>query len=381
MTKIKVLVADDSAFMRKVISDILTSDPNIEVVARARNGMECLEKVKEFQPDVVTLDVEMPILDGLATLERLMAEQPLPVVMLSSLTKEGADATLKALELGAFDFIGKPSGPISLDIHKVGQQLVELVKEAAVAKGRIKQKLTAPLTKTSVKKTQVEPQKKLRQTEKTSEYPSLSDKGSKGLQPMEMSDKTGTKVVFLGTSTGGPRALQTLLTHIPAFFPAPILIVQHMPPGFTKSLAQRLDSMCQITVKEASDGEEIKAGTAYIAPGGYHMEATQPTGGKVIIKLHQEAPRGGHRPSVDVLFESASKLTHTRQWAVILTGMGADGTAGLRQMKEAHHVVGLIEDQSSCVVYGMPRAAIQAGLADHVVPLDHMAETLVRLVT
>lgn len=381
MTKIKVLVADDSAFMRKVISDILTSDPNIEVVARARNGMECLEKVKEFQPDVVTLDVEMPILDGLATLERLMAERPLPVVMLSSLTKEGADATLKALELGAFDFIGKPSGPISLDIHKVGQQLVELVKEAAVAKGRIKHKLTAPLTKASVKKTQAEPQKKLRQTEKSSESSPLSDKGSKGPQSTEMSEKTGTKVVFLGTSTGGPRALQTLLTQIPAFFPAPILIVQHMPPGFTKSLAQRLDSLCQIAVKEASDGEEIKAGTAYIAPGGYHMEAMQSTGGKVIIKLHQEAPRGGHRPSVDVLFESASKLTHTRQWAVILTGMGADGTAGLRQMKEADHVVGLIEDQSSCVVYGMPRAAIQAGLADHVVPLDHMAETLVRLVT
>ncbi|MGG0793997.1 chemotaxis response regulator protein-glutamate methylesterase [Brevibacillus laterosporus] len=380
MTKIKVLVADDSAFMRKVISDILTSDPNIEVVARARNGMECLEKVRELQPDVVTLDVEMPILDGLATLERLMVEHPLPVVMLSSLTKEGADATLKALELGAFDFIGKPSGPISLDIHKVGKQLVELVKEAAAAKGRLRHKQIAPIVKAPVKKPLTEPKKKLFQTEKTNEQV-LPLKESMGMQHADLTDKSGTKVVFLGTSTGGPRALQTLLTQIPAYFPAPILIVQHMPPGFTKSLAQRLDSMCQITVKEATDGEEVKAGTAYIAPGGYHMEAMQSTGGKIIIKLHQEAPRGGHRPSVDVLFESASKLTHTRQWAVILTGMGADGTAGLRQMKEAHHVVGLIEDQSSCVVFGMPRAAIQAGLADHIVPLDHMAETLVRLVT
>ncbi|PPB08608.1 protein-glutamate methylesterase/protein-glutamine glutaminase [Brevibacillus laterosporus] len=381
MTKIKVIVADDSAFMRKVISDILTNDPTIEVVARARNGMECLEKVKELQPDVVTLDVEMPILDGLATLERLMVEHPLPVVMLSSLTKEGADATLKALELGAFDFIGKPSGPISLDIHKVGTQLVEIVKEAAAAKGRIRHKQIAPMTRAPVKKPLIEPKKKLLQTEKTSEHLPTPTKESMGLQHTELPDKSGTKVVFLGTSTGGPRALQTLLTQIPAFFPAPILIVQHMPPGFTKSLAQRLDSLCQITVKEASDGEEVKAGIAYIAPGGYHMEATQPSGGKIIITLHQEAPRGGHRPSVDVLFESASKLTHTRQWAVILTGMGADGTAGLRQMKESHHVVGLIEDQSSCVVFGMPRAAIQAGLADHIVPLDHMAETLVRLVT
>ncbi|MDN9010260.1 protein-glutamate methylesterase/protein-glutamine glutaminase [Brevibacillus laterosporus] len=380
MTRIKVLVADDSAFMRKVISDILTSDPNIEVVARVRNGMECLEKVRELQPDVVTLDVEMPILDGLATLKRLMAEHPLPVVMLSSLTKEGADATLKALELGAFDFIGKPSGPISLDIHKVGKQLVEIVKEAAAAKGRFRHKQIAPIAKAPVKTSLTEPKRKLFQTEKTNEQV-LPAKESMGVQHAELTDKSGTKVVFLGTSTGGPRALQTLLTQIPAYFPAPILIVQHMPPGFTKSLAQRLDSMCQITVKEATDGEEVKAGTAYIAPGGYHMEAMQPSGGKIIIKLHQEAPRGGHRPSVDVLFESASKLTHTRQWAVILTGMGADGTAGLRQMKEAHHVVGLIEDQSSCVVFGMPRAAIQAGLADHIVPLDHMAETLVRLVT
>ncbi|WP_232697051.1 protein-glutamate methylesterase/protein-glutamine glutaminase [Brevibacillus daliensis] len=380
MTKIRVLVADDSAFMRKVISDILESDSSIEVVSRVRNGEECLNKVKEVSPDVITLDVEMPVMDGLATLERLQEEYPVPVVMLSNVTKEGADATVRALQLGAFDFVNKPSGAISLDIHKVGQNIVEMVKQAAESrKQRNSVKVIEELKSDSI--TPLPSLVKKRTTTRVIRQEVPSTKKLNVEQRIERSDGSLKKLVLLGTSTGGPRALQTLLPDIPVDFPAPILIVQHMPPGFTKSLAQRLDTLCAITVKEAEQGEEILAGTAYIAPGGYHMEVEQQSNGSLYIKLHQAEPKGGHRPSVDVMFMSASQLKRIRQWAVILTGMGADGTEGLQNLKASVQVTGLIEDQSTCVVFGMPRAAIHAGLADYVVPLNKMADTLVRLVT
>jgi two-component system chemotaxis response regulator CheB len=189
-----------------------------------------------------------------------------------------------------------------------------------------------------------------------------------------------TKLVAVGTSTGGPKALQTLLTTIPEHFPAPIVVVQHMPAGFTRSLAQRLDTLCYLRVVEAENGQALESGTVHIAPGGYHMEVADQGGGKLSIYLHQADPRAGHRPSVDVLFESVSKLTNVSKWAIIMTGMGSDGTKGLRQMKEAGPVTSIIEDESSCVVYGMPRSAVLAGLADNVVPLEKIAETLVRLV-
>jgi two-component system chemotaxis response regulator CheB len=363
--KIRVLVVDDSAFMRKVISDILNGDPSIEVIDRAKNGLECIEKVKELQPDVVTLDIEMPVMNGLEALEQLMKEHPLPVVMLSSLTKEGADATIRALDLGAFDFVTKPSGPISLDIHKVADGILEKVKAAAQAKGYHRRIHISPAKKGA--------------------EPAVSKPRQVDAHPLpfkETRSMTGRKVgklVAVGTSTGGPKALQTFLTAIPAGFDAPIVIVQHMPPGFTKSLAQRLDSLCAIRVVEAEEGQPIEPGTAYIAPGGYHLEVCQ-TGDKLKVHLNQAEPRGGHRPSVDVLFESVSRLTNLKKWAIIMTGMGSDGTKGLKTMKDCDQVTSIIEDESSCIVFGMPRAAIQAGLADQVVPLDKIAETLVKLV-
>ncbi|GAA4700896.1 protein-glutamate methylesterase/protein-glutamine glutaminase [Brevibacillus fulvus] len=368
MGKIRVLVVDDSAFMRKVVSDILSADPEIEVIDRARNGLECLEKVSQLQPDVITLDIEMPVMNGLEALERLMQTSPLPIVMLSSLTSEGADATIKALELGAFDFVTKPSGPISLDIHKVAEGLLEKVKAAAQAKEKRKK---SPLR-------QIPPAvSAIRQPLKPTPSPSTP------LAPAKQAPlaKTGGRVVnlvALGTSTGGPKALQTFLTSLPANLPAAIVIVQHMPAGFTRSLAQRLNSLCEIQVVEAEEGQTVQEGTAYIAPGGYHLEILQ-SGGVLRTHLELTEPRAGHRPAVDVLFESVSKVANVKKWAIIMTGMGSDGTKGLKLMKETGEVTSIIEDESTSVVFGMPRSAIQAGLADRVVPLDKIAETLQKL--
>lgn len=360
MGNIRVLVVDDSAFMRKVISDILSQDPFIEVIDRARNGQECLDKAASLKPDVITLDVEMPVMNGLEALEQLMKTVPTPVVMVSSLTREGADATIKALELGAVDFVTKPSGPISLDIHAVAHLMVEKVKAAAQAKRY-------------VKRVAVEEGPTVQTTHPAAVF-------TKGERRSKTGPPATDKLVAIGTSTGGPKALQKVLTDLPATFEPPIVIVQHMPPGFTKSLAQRLDSLCQIRVVEAEDGQLLETGTAYIAPGGYHLEVIQRADGKLYTHLHQAEPRGGHRPSVDVMFESISTIKQVQKWAVIMTGMGSDGTKGLKLMKESGLVTSVIEDESTCVVYGMPRAAVQAGLADHVVPLDQIAKTLIRLV-
>lgn len=377
MSKIRVLVTDDSAFMRKVISDILSEDPDVEVIDRAKNGLECIEKCRKLHPDVVTLDIEMPVMDGLQALEKLMSTNPLPVVMISSLTKEGADATIRALELGAFDFVTKPSGPISLDIHKVADRLIQCVKAAALAKRRKKIGGTGVLPRTLPMKEQAVP--KTVQPAKPA-TPPVPTPAPAAVSTPSVPRRSGpsNKLVVLGTSTGGPKALQKVLTAIPENFPAPIAIVQHMPAGFTKSLAQRLDSLSQIRVTEVQEGEVLQPGTAYIAPGGYHFEVRQGSG-KLYAHLTQEEPRAGHRPSVDVLFESVSRLTNIDKWAIIMTGMGNDGTKGLQLMKQTGAVTSIVEDESTCVVFGMPRAAIQAGVADNVVPLDNIPEVLCKL--
>lgn len=359
MEKIRVLVVDDSAFMRKVISDILESDPQIEVIERARNGLDGIEKVKQLKPDVVTLDIEMPKMDGLEALERLMKEHPVPVVMLSSLTSEGADATIRALELGAVDFVMKPSGSISLDIHNVKESILERVKAAAMARHKYRKPIVQPPAPVQISPP---PQPVVKSRIQ-------SERGAKL-----------SKLVVVGTSTGGPQALQVLLTSLPATFSAPLVIVQHMPARFTKSLAQRLDTLCQIRVVEAEQDQQLEVGTAYIAPGGYHLEIVQRADQNLYTFLHEAEPRSGHRPSVDVLFESVAELSILHKWAVIMTGMGSDGTKGLKRMKELGEVTSVIEDESSCIVFGMPRSAIKAGLADRVVPLDKIADTLVSLV-
>lgn len=349
--KIRVLVADDSAFMRKVLSDIINSDPSLEVVGTARNGEEALQKALTLHPDVITLDVEMPVLDGLSTLEKIMEQHPVPVIMLSASTTAGASATITALERGAVDFLAKPGGPVSLDIGKSQEEIINKIKMAAEVPRH-----------------------------KCQNY--RQDNLCLGLDTLEK-NKFATSVttvntfalIAIGTSTGGPRALHEVLSRIPAGLNAALFIVQHMPPGFTKSLAQRLDSVSSLAVKEAEEGDEVKNGFAYIAPGDYHMEVL-PRQNKLFIHLHQGPNVNGHRPSVDVLMHSVARID-AHKVGVIMTGMGQDGAQGMLALKKAG-AINIGESSTTCVVYGMPKAAKQLGAIDYEVPVHEIAERIVQ---
>lgn len=352
MNKAKVLVVDDSAFMRKLISDFLSENPRLHVVGTARDGQEALQKIEQLKPDVVTLDVEMPVMNGLETLKHIMQKQPLPVVMISSTTKEGAENTILALQYGAVDFIAKPSGAISLDLYKIKDKMIEkvlLASEANLRTVKAKQKMSM-----------------------------LSQKQYRKIEVSERQNVSGKKkIIAIGTSTGGPRALQHVLTKFPATIDAPIFIVQHMPKGFTKSLATRLDSLSSIHVKEAEDGEIVQKGTAYIAPGGKHLYVKR-VGTSLAIHLDEAAPRNGHRPSVDVMLESLSALTNYEKVAVIMTGMGSDGTAGLKQLKASGKTFVIAESAESSVVFGMPKSAIAANVVDEIIHVDDIAEAVMK---
>ncbi|GAA0365208.1 protein-glutamate methylesterase/protein-glutamine glutaminase [Bacillus horti] len=364
MSKIKVLVVDDSAFMRKVISDMIDSDQELEVIGTARNGKDALKKLEALAPDVITLDVEMPELDGLETLKRIQTEFKLPVIMLSSTTTAGAENTLIALEHGAFDFISKPSGPISLDLHKVQDELKEKVKLAYSSHQRNKQKLEQRATKSpTVRKTLVS-----KPVVHTSPIQQSTQRTRMGNQASLSS------IILIGTSTGGPKALHQLLSYLPKLENVAILIVQHMPPGFTKSLANRLDQQTDHTVREGLHGEVVRPGHIYIAPGGYHMILSQQAKNQPItIELNQEPPVNGHRPSVNTLFQSAISIKQDIPLlTVVMTGMGKDGTEGLKSLAEAKTVYTLAEDESTCIVYGMPRAVVEAQLSNEVLPLHEI---------
>ncbi|HAA09090.1 MAG: protein-glutamate methylesterase/protein-glutamine glutaminase [Syntrophomonadaceae bacterium] len=353
MKPIRVLVVDDSAFMRKVISDIINNDPNMTVIGTARDGRDALKKIQELNPDVVTMDVEMPGLDGLAALEELMKISPLPVLMISSLTKRGTEQTVKALQLGAVDFIAKPSGPISLDIDTVKEEIISKIKIAAGTKNKLAnfkyKTVISPVRPVST---------------------------FKELAPGTTLDK----LVLIGTSTGGPKALHEVIPRLPEQINAGILIVQHMPPGFTRSLAERLDSLSQITVKEAEHGEEIIPGCAYIAPGDYHLTVSRPPSGarELKVNLTKEQPRGGHRPAVDTMLESVAQLYWSDMICVIMTGMGNDGSQGVQLIKKRGGKV-IAEHQSSCIVYGMPKAAIATGCVDKIVHLKDISSEVLRM--
>ncbi|MCC3357453.1 protein-glutamate methylesterase/protein-glutamine glutaminase [Bacillus sp. REN16] len=353
MKKINVLIVDDSAFMRKLISNFLQEDSRIHVVGTARNGIDALTKIKELNPDVVTLDIEMPEMNGIETLRRIMNDAPRPVVMLSSTTKEGAENTLLAIQYGAVDFIQKPSGPISIDLHLIRNEIVTKVLNA----GKINVvKLKNPL--------------KIQETftRRNEEYSKIV------LEP----NRNYKKIVCMGTSTGGPRALQQVLPDFPKNYPAPIVIVQHMPAGFTKSLADRLNSLCEITVKEAENGEFLNAGTAYIAPGGHHMRIKK-IGTSLAVNIDEGESRNGHRPSVDVLFESIGEIKGIQKISVIMTGMGTDGSYGLKKLKESGQVVSIAESQETSIVFGMPKSAIETHLIDKVENLENIAGTILSL--
>lgn len=345
MHKIKVLVVDDSLFMRRMITDILQGEADFEVVGTARNGQEALEMTRQLQPDVITLDVEMPVMDGITALDRLMQENPIPVVMVSSLTREGAEVTLRCLELGAIDFVTKPSGSISMDLYKVASQIVEKVRVAARVPTTRLRGLARPITPTRT----------------VSLAPVVSPLSRVGEEVL----------VVVGCSTGGPKALTTLISQLPHDFQVPMLIVQHMPEGFTRSLAERLNRLNAIAVKEAEEGDRIEPGFALLAPGGHHMKL----GAHRTLHLSQDPPVHGVRPAVDVTLLSVAQHYPGKVVVAILTGMGSDGAMGARTLRTKGARV-LVEDESSCVVFGMPRAVIQTGGADRVVPIDQMAHAI-----
>lgn len=342
---IRVLVADDSAFMRKVISDILSKEPDIEVAGTARNGSDAVRKVRTLQPDVITLDVEMPVMNGLEALQEIMGISPTPVVMVSSLTPEGAEVTLKALATGAVDFICKPSGAISVDMERVAGDLIGKVRLAAAA--RI-------------------PSREPRLPETSCPVPKTSSPAGEQFN-----------LLVIATSTGGPRALQEVIPLLPANFPAPIAIVQHMPKGFTASLAQRLDHLSELTVVEAKDGMPLMPGMAVIAPGDQHL-VLEDRKGNLHCQLSDAPQIHSVRPAADPLFISASELLSRRSVGVILTGMGKDGTEGAKALKAKGAFI-LGESAETAVVFGMPRAAQEAGCVDRLLPLHQIAHELMRI--
>ncbi|MFD0698365.1 chemotaxis response regulator protein-glutamate methylesterase [Paenibacillus sp. GCM10027628] len=362
MAPYHILVVDDSVFMRKIISDLITENPQFKIVGTAKNGKEAIEQVKLLKPDALTMDVEMPEMNGLEALERIMAEQPTPVIMLSSLTQEGAAETIRALELGAVDFIRKPSGSISLDLYKVKQLLHEKLQIAVRAKPKsIHQASPSRLSQPPMTKSPVS----MTKPPDTKTTPRSSGGGTQF-----------EHLVAIGTSTGGPRALHQVISQIPAGFPAPILIVQHMPPNFTKSLAQRLNDISQIQVVEAGDGDILHTATAYVAPGGWHMTTYKDSSKVYKIRLTKEDPRSGHRPSVDVMFESLLLMSELKRHAVLMTGMGSDGAKGMLSLKQSGAATTIAESEETCVVYGMPRAAIELKAAMHILPQQDIASKI-----
>ncbi|MGA1865791.1 MAG: protein-glutamate methylesterase/protein-glutamine glutaminase [bacterium] len=343
MKKISVLIVDDSAFIRKAMKRMLGSDPMIEVLGEARDGREALELLKKLRPDVVTLDVKMPDMDGLAALERIMLENPIPVLMVSSLTSEGGEITLRALEMGAVDFIDKSSCGTTMDILDIGDSLIQKVK--VIAGVDLKKVVES---KPSVKHVILGPN--------TSDF--------------KVKDESPSHIVAIGTSTGGPMSLDRVLSLIPGDYPGAILVVQHMPVGFTKSLAERMNRQCLMTVKEAEEGDLILPGNIYIAPGGYHLKLRR-SGDKYRTVISKDPYDYPHRPSVDVMMKSIADNWDGKILGIIMTGMGHDGSEGVKAIKEKGGII-LAQNEETCVVFGMPKAAYLTGCVDRMVSLDHL---------
>ncbi len=354
---IKVVVVDDSAFMRKAISTMLTKDPEIDVVATARDGEEGLEMIRRHDPDVVTLDIEMPRMDGLTALRHIMMEMPRPVLMVSSLTTEGAESTLKAMELGAVDFIPKQLSKVSLDIVKIEANLIAKVKAVASRKlllSRSRVAAVRPLV--------------------SAPAPQASAPGAPARPAVAPSGSARRDVVAIGVSTGGPPAVQKILSALPADFPASIVIAQHMPQAFTGPFAKRLDGLCKISVKEAEAGDRLKPGCAFIAPGGQHLMLKQSVS-RVDLIVTPEPASALYKPSANVLITSVAESVGRRALGVILTGMGNDGMEGIRALKQKGGRA-LAQSDATCVVYGMPKAVVDAGLSDEIVDIDDMAQAI-----
>ena len=438
MTPFRVLVVDDSRFMRQIFSDLIERDHRFQVIGTAVNGREAVMKVKELDPDVVTMDIEMPVLNGLDALKEIMNIGPRPVIMLSGVNEEGMKETILALEFGAFDFIRKPSISNAQDIDQVGQELLNQLQSAVNAKerralweeeeqSRQNKPEAVPLSaKPSDRRTRTDklgepgiangkagsagrkdsrsagsfkpesrtPEQPIRKaTGRGADNPAsdpVTDSNRKSGCPAgsipvrnvqdEATELSFSQLVAVGCSTGGPRALKCLLEGIPRDFPAPLMIVQHMPPNFTKSLAQRLDSFTELHVVEAEHGMALKPGWAYIAPGGSHMKIKRSASGQYTVIISREEPYNSHRPSVDVMFKSLLPLTSVKRHLVLMTGMGSDGARMMKELYDSGVTSTFAESEKTCVVYGMPRSAVELGCVSHVLPLGELAAKLVEAV-
>jgi two-component system chemotaxis response regulator CheB len=341
--KIKVVVVDDSALIRSLLADIINRAPDMICVGVANDPLVARDMIRDLSPDVITLDVEMPRMDGIEFLSRLMRLRPTPVVMISTLTQQGADVTLKALELGAVDFVAKPRIGLAQGVQELADQIVEKIRVAASASVR---RVSAP----------------------TSPPQALGASTSSPLGRVSTE-----KLICIGASTGGTEAIKVVLADLPADAPA-VVITQHMPTGFTSSFSKRLDQLCRITVKEASHGERLLPGHAYIAPGGLQFRIDR-SGANYVAVVEDAQPVNRHKPSVEVLFSSAAKVVGPNAIGIMLTGMGADGARAMREMREAGSY-NYVQDEASCVVFGMPREAIAQGAAHEVLPLTKIAHQL-----
>ena len=359
MPKIRVVVVDDSALVRSMLTEIINRQPDMECIGAASDPYVAREMIRNLNPDVITLDVEMPRMDGIDFLSKLMRLRPMPVVMVSTLTERGAEVTLRALELGAIDFVAKPKIGVADGLKQLAAEITDKVRIASKAR--------------------------INRAPSPSPAPAAARPGSSSAAtgpasapvaapaPAALGRLSTEKIIFIGASTGGTEATKEVLVTLPADAPA-VVITQHMPPGFTRSYAARLDSLCRIRVKEATDGERILPGHAYIAPGGLHLSVER-SGANYIARVQDGEPVNRHKPSVEVLFKSAARIVGRNAIGIMLTGMGADGAKAMREMKDAGAYC-VAQDEASCVVFGMPREAIAAGAVDEILPLKQIAPHL-----
>ena len=350
--KISVVVVDDSALVRGLLTEIIDRQPDMHCVGAAADPLQAREMIRNLNPDVITLDIEMPRMDGLDFLQRLMRLRPMPVVMVSTLTDRGADVTLRALELGAVDFVSKPKIGVADGLRQLGLDITDKIRTAAKARVH---RLAAPAS-----------------TAESSAATGTAPAKPAAVAPLGR--LSTEKIIFIGASTGGTEATRELLIKLPPDSPA-VMITQHMPPGFTKSYAARLNGLCRIRVAEAVDGERVLPGHAYIAPGGFHLSVER-SGANYVARVLNGEPVNRHKPSVEVLFDSAARVVGRNALGVMLTGMGADGAKAMRGMRDAGSF-NLAQDEASCVVFGMPREAIAHGAAHEVLPLAQLAPRLI----
>ncbi|PBP38340.1 protein-glutamate methylesterase/protein-glutamine glutaminase [Pseudomonas syringae] len=380
---VKVLVVDDSGFFRRRVTEILSSDPNIVVVGTATNGKEAIEQALALKPDVITMDYEMPMMDGITAVRHIMQRIPTPVLMFSSLTHEGARVTLDALDAGAVDFLPKNFEDISRNPQKVKQLLCEKINSISRSNrrssgfGSASAAPAAPAPSTLSSRASAPAPAPARTVPSRTATPAPAPAAPAPHAPTHpttsgTAKRKAYKLVAIGTSTGGPVALQRVLTQLPANFPAPLVLIQHMPAAFTKAFAERLDKLCKISVKEAEDGDVLRPGLALLAPGGKQMMVD----GRGTVKILPGDERLNYKPCVDITFGSAAKSYGDKVLSVVLTGMGADGREGARLLKQAGSTV-WAQDEASCVIYGMPMAIVKAELADAIYSLDDIGRHLV----